>query len=177
MFVAKSLAEVIEELVREGLFPNVPTVIAQLLATLILFLVLKKLVWKPMTEFLNKRQEVIIGELESAKQANNEANQLKQEYEEALGEAKTKAQNIVETAKIQAEERKEVILEEAKKEANYTKEKALLDIEQERAIAEKELKEHVVEVALEAAEKIINENVNNETNRKMINDFIKEVGE
>lgn len=163
------------DLVTGGLFPNYITFITQILSTIILFLFLKNLVWEPMREFLAKRSNVIVGELESAKQARLEAEQMREEYVADLKHAKAEAANILENARKQALELKQQIVSEAEKEASYKLEKADKDINAERSRIEQELKSHVIDIAFSAAEKLVNENINDSKNRQLIDKFIKEV--
>lgn len=171
------MKELLEHIVQSGLLPNPITFVAQLISTVILFYLLKRLVWKPMQNFLDERKEVIVGELESAKASNEEAQRNKDETVKQLNEAKQQALNIVDAAKSQAVESKEIIIKEAEKEALYKLEKAEKEIEQDRRKAEKEIKARAIELAFVAAEKLINENVDNQKNQKMIEQFIDEVGE
>ncbi|QVK17783.1 F0F1 ATP synthase subunit B [Mycoplasmatota bacterium] len=171
------LSEKLSDLVRGGLYPNPITFLTQVIATLILFYLLKRWVWKPMREFLAKRSDVIVGELESAKQARIEAEKLKEEYTTDLNNAKDEAGRIIENARIQALETKEMMISEAEKEASYKLEKAKKDIEQERLKAEAELKTELIDIAFSAAEKLVDENIDDKKNRKLIDKFITEIGE
>ncbi len=167
----------INDLVQSGLMPNPITLIAQLLATFIIFLAFKHWVWKPMNELISKRQSVIIDELESARQAKEEAASLRNEYEVNLEEAKIEANKIIDTAKSQALETKEQMIDEAEKEAAYKLEKAEKEIALERKKMQEELRAHLVDIAFSAAEKLVNENIDDDKNRKLIDQFIEEVGE
>lgn len=169
-------SDTIKQIVDNGLIPNPITLIAQLLATFILFMVIKHWVWKPMTELLYKRQEVIVDELESAKRAREDADTLKLEYEEDLKKAKLNANEILEKAKVQALKQKEQIIFDAEKEVLYKLEKAEKDIELERSKAQAELKSEFVDIAFYAAEKLVNENIDKDKNKKLIDKFIEEVG-
>ncbi|MDF2699147.1 MAG: synthase subunit [Haloplasmataceae bacterium] len=171
------LGKKIGDLVQGGLFPNLITFFTQILATLILFYFLKKLVWKPVQEMLAKRSEVIVAELESAKAAKFEAEAMKAEYENDLKNAKAEANKMMENARIQALESKTLIIQEAEKEAAYKVEKATKEINLERDKAAKALKAHVVDIAFIAAEKLVHENLDDKKNRQLIDKFIEEVGE
>lgn len=171
------ISQKLSDLVQNGLYPNLITFLTQIISTLILFLFLKRLVWQPMRDFLAQRSEVIVGELEGAKQARLDAEKLKEEYTADLKHAKDEAGKIVENARQRALETKENIISEAEREAQYKLEKAKKDIEQERSKAEEELKSQIIDIALSAAEKLVDENIDEMKNRKLIDKFIKEVGE
>jgi F-type H+-transporting ATPase subunit b len=171
------MSDTLRQIVESGLLPNGITFLAQLISTLILFFGLKRFVWGPMQELLEKRKDVIVGELESAKSAREEAQELKDKYAVELNTAKEEANKIVENAKSHALESKQMIISEAEKEAAYKREKAEKDIQQERNSLEKEIKAQAIEIAFAAAEKLVNENMDDLKNRQMVEKFIEEVGE
>lgn len=170
------LSSKLSQLVEGGLYPNIITFLTQLIATVILFCFLKKWVWKPMQEYLAKRSNVIVDELESARLAKEEAFRMKEEYESELKQAKDEAKTIIMNAQEQAKLRREEIIAQAEKEAAYIIEMANKQIEQEKANVEKELKSQVVDLAFLAAEKILTENLDQDKNRHLIDKFLNEVG-
>ncbi len=171
------LSKKLADLVEGGLFPNAITFITQVVSTLILFYFLKKLVWKPMEEFMAKRSSIIVNELESAKKARLEAEEMKLAYESEIKNAKNEALEILENARIQANQTKEQIISDAQREAEYKLELANKQIASERAKVEKELKSHVVDIAFSAAEKVLSEKIDDGKNRQLIDKFINEIGE
>ena len=171
----EQIAKAIERLI-DGLYLNPITFITQIIATLILFLVIKHFFWKPMLEFLEKRQSVIVNELETAKSAKEDALELKVNYEEKLNDAKKQASEIVESARQQALETKSKIVKEAEQEAIYRIEKAEEQIKHERKKAEAEIKKHVVNLTFTAVEKLVEKNIDQDKNRQLIDQFIEEVG-
>jgi len=171
------LSEALNEIVRSGLLPNPWSFFAQLISTIVLFLFLKRLVWKPMQDFLQKRSNVIVDELESARTLNEEAKLNKEKLDNELKEIRLQASNILEEAKKQAEQMKEAILKEAEEEAFELKKKAAKDILRDRQLAESNIKEQAVDLAFSAAEKLIQANLNTANNQKMIDDFIQGLGE
>lgn len=170
------MAEILDEVVRSGLLPNPVTFVAQLISTIILFLFLKGKVWKPMQQLLEKRRNVIVGELESAKTLNEEAQNNRNLTQTELTNIRVEASQIIEEAKQQAQQVRENLISEAQKEVQYLKEKAQKELDRERQIAQDHMKEQAVEIAFAVAEKLIHANVNNDVNYKLIEDFIKEVG-
>ncbi|HEY8365387.1 MAG TPA: F0F1 ATP synthase subunit B [Haloplasmataceae bacterium] len=173
----QELSQKLSELVQGGLFPNPITFIVQIISTIILFILLKKLVWKPMREFLDKRSAVIVDELDSAKRAREEAERIKLEYESKLSQAKKDALEMLDNAREQAELIKEEIINDAHKEAEYIINNANKQIEIERNKAEQELKTEIVDIAFSAMEKVLSENMDSSKNRELIDKFINEIGE
>ncbi|MBS4536443.1 F0F1 ATP synthase subunit B [Clostridium sp. D2Q-14] len=149
----------------------------QLLATLILFFVLRHFLYKPVSEFLNKRKETIKSDLESAENKRAEAIKLKEEYEAKVEEAKGEGKEIIETSRRRGEDLRNEIIEEAKNEAQSIREKSKSDIEREKQKAQMELKGEMVTIAMLAASKVVDKNLDEKSHKDMIDKFIDEVGE
>lgn len=101
---------------------------------------------------------------------------MKEEYENILSQAHAKANEIVQNAMIEAQKQADKIIEDAKLEANKIIENALkqLDIEKKKQI--NELKNQFVSIALLAASKVIEKNLNTEENRKIVENIFDEAG-
>lgn len=156
--------------------PDPVSLIQQILATLILFIVLKKKLFGPITKFLKDRQDKIEANINEAKETRNEAINLKRDYEIKISEAKDAAKEIVEAARKRGEEVREEIVKEAKKEANSIVDKANKEIEREKAKAKDDLKKDVVNIAMMVASKVISKEIDENTHKEMISNFIDEVG-
>ncbi|WP_130805733.1 F0F1 ATP synthase subunit B [Senegalia massiliensis] len=149
----------------------------QLLATLVLFLVLRHFLWDTVKEFLNKRQESVQNDLDRAEKEKVEAMKLKEEYQAKIEDAKGEGKEIIESSRKKAEDIKEDIVNNAKKESNDMINRAKKEIEREQRQARMELKNEVVELAMLAASKVIDKNLDKEAHAGMIDKFIDEVGE
>lgn len=157
--------------------PDLANFIPQIIATGILFLVLRHFLFDPVTKILNSRSEKIVGNLEESTAEKREAEAIKAEYLLKLEDAKGEAREIVETAKTRSEQIREEILEEAKVEAKKVSERAMNDIEREKQKMIVDLRSEVVEIAMLAATKVIEKDLDPNTHKTMINKFIDEVGE
>ena len=148
------------------------TLIAQIINFLILVAILTKVAYKPLMQALADRQAKIADSLETAEQEKQAAEKLKQEYLAQLAEARTQAQAIVEKAAKLAEQTKEEILKEAREESNRLLKATQEEITRERERAIAELKGEVVTLAVAAASKIIAQNMDEQANSRIVNDFI-----
>lgn len=157
--------------------PTLVNFIPQILATGILFLVLRHFLFDPVTNILNSRSEKIVSNLEESTKEKRDAQAVKAEYELKLEDAKGEARKIVDSAKLRGEQLQSEILEEAKKDAQKVSEKAMADIEREKQVMLADLKSEVVDIAMLAASKIIEKDLDPNTHKTMINQFIDEVGE
>ena len=80
---------------------------------LIFFLIIKFFLLKPIKKVMDKRQQMIQDDFDSASKAKNEAEELKAEYEGNIQSAKDKAAEITETAKRNAESHRATVIENA----------------------------------------------------------------
>lgn len=156
------------------LIPNPITMIVQLCSTLVLFLLVKKFLWEPIMHFFEVREDAMQSNLEASETAKNDALKDREEAKKQLGEASKKSEEIVEAAVKQANSEKNAIMEEARAQASAEKEKASKQIETERNEMYDSLKKDMVDVAMDAAGKLIGEKNVDELDRQSIENFIKD---
>lgn len=154
------------------LFPNLPNFIAHVLATIVIVVFLVKLVYKPFRQSIDKRRDKIDEVLNEAIVKQTTANRDRKEASQLLREAKTESIEIVEKARIDADSQKADILESANLEAANLQSYAKKSVARERAKAEGEIHDAIVNVAMQAASKILDKEVDNAQNKKMVDDFI-----
>ncbi len=159
----------------ENLLPNPLTVITQLCATLVMFLVLKKLVWKPVTEIMNKRTEYEQGLLRNAEALKAENEKLKNELEEKVREANEQAQQTIEKAQAEGIMIRDELVKEGREKSKQLINEAEANIKREKTRMYEEMHDSIVEVALSATEKMLDEKVDAIADEELIDDFIKEV--
>lgn len=155
---------------------NMTTVICNVVNVLIFFGIIKFFFWKPITNIMEKRQELINADLKDAKEKNKEAEQLKKEYESALADAKEEAAGIVEEARKRSLEEREVAVKQTQEETAKMMEQAKNTIELERSKALQEVQTEIAGIAMVAAQKVIEKNIDNEMNQQYLDDFLNEAG-
>ena len=148
-----------------------------LLNLLLLFLILKKFLFKPVKNILKTRQDNIDSSYAEAKIALDEANASKKELEARLSEAHLTADGILQEATLNAERRRDKIVEDAGKEAESILRQAKADAELERKKAEDDIKAQIIDVSGALAEKLIERELNTEDHKHLIDSFISELGE
>ncbi|GKT22165.1 ATP synthase, F0 complex, subunit b/b', bacterial/chloroplast like protein, partial [Aduncisulcus paluster] len=104
----------------------------QIVNTLILFFFLKKLLFKPVTEFMEKREQEIAGEYNEAAKLQQEAEDKKTEYINRIAKSDEEGKKIIRDATAKAENRASEIVKQAEKDASELKVKAQHDIEREQ---------------------------------------------
>ena len=99
---------------------------------IVFFIILKKLLFQPVMGMIEKREQMISGQIEDAEQKNTQAGLLKERYEAELKNANQEAARIVKTAKERGKEEYEKILRDAGAEASKIIADARKTIETER---------------------------------------------
>lgn len=149
----------------------------QIVNTIILFLALRHFLFKPVTNLMQSRKDEIAGNLEDAEKIKAQAEELKVTYQGKIDSAKEEAGQILKEANIKREARKEEIIQQAKEESQRIMERAQLEISREKAKAMEDLKDDMVEISLAAASMVIQKNLDDETQQKLIQEYIKEMGD
>lgn len=157
----------------DTLFPTWPTIVATILALLILLMVLTKLLYKPVKKMHDDRQHYIQENIDSAEKYSNEAVDDREKANDELIQARLAAAEIINQAKVEAENVRTDKIALADKEAMKVVADARSNMEAQQAKFEEESKEAIIEVALQAAAKVIEKEVDNDTNRKIVADFVK----
>ena len=149
----------------------------QIINTIILFWALTKILFKPVLNIIDARENAIKEDKATGQKAKNEGLALKAEYEQKLAVAKDEGQEIIKQATLRAEQKSDEIISTAKEEANSLKERANKDIAQEKEKVMNELKNDISSIAILAASKVIEKDIDQAKHEEMINKFIEEVGE
>lgn len=153
------------------------TMIATLINTLILFLVLKHFLFKPVNKILDERKQNVEETYRQADEKLSEAARLESEYTEKLANAKEESAEIVKNATKRAQTRSDEIIAEAKKEASSLMVKANADIEKEKKRAVNQIKDEISDIALAVAEKVVEKEIDPKDHERLIESFISELGE
>ena len=130
---------------------------------LVLYLVFKKFLFKPVMKVINAREDMIKQQFDDAKKSQEEAESLKSDYKKKLENAKTQADQIILDARARAEAEQEKALERTRQEADSMLEKAKADIASEQDKATKAAEAEIAKLAILAARKIVKTGEANDT--------------
>ncbi|GAB4291546.1 MAG: F0F1 ATP synthase subunit B [Ignavibacteriaceae bacterium] len=142
---------------------------------IILLIILKKVAWKPILTALDQREKSIKESLEKAEMAKKEAERILQENKANLAKASEESGKIIEQGRAYAEKLKSQILQEGKEQSRKMIEEAKEEIERQNQAAFEELRKQVADIAIKAAEKIINETLDQEKQRKIVEKYLNEI--
>ena len=154
------------------LSPNTGLIVWTLITFALVLLVLKKWAWGPLLSALDQRETRIREALEQADKARAEARRAAEANEAALAQTQAEAQAEIAKAREDAERIAREVRERAEAEAQQLVERARRAIDRERDQALRELRQQTAELAILAAGQLLEENLDDERNRKIAGDFI-----
>ena len=156
---------------------NPVTLIAQICNLFIQLLIVKIFFLDKIKAILDQRREAADKQITEAETAKSEALAIKKTYEQNMLEAKAKADDLLLTAQRTANSRSEEIISQAQQQAAQIKSKAAADIALEKKKAINEAKNEISGLAMAIASKVVEREISPADHQKLIEDFIKNVGE
>lgn len=144
---------------------------------IVLYLLLKKFLFGPVTAIMQKRQDMINGQLADADDKQKQAEDLKKQYEDMLEGAHDESAKIVEEARKNAQKEYDSKIKAADAQADKIIENAQKNIELEREKTMQELQSQIADLALTAAGKVIGENSTKENNQLLYDQFLAKAGD
>ena len=152
------------------------TIVFTLINTLIIFILFKVFLFKPVGKILDKRNEMAAAEIAEAKRAKESAAKTEQEYIEKLAKAKEEAADIMKQATLRAQKREEEIVNEANQKAAEIKARAEENIERDKQRAVNDIKDEISDIVIMAASKVVEKEISAKDNEAIIADFLQKVG-
>lgn len=156
---------------------NLWQILISLCNLLILFLILKKFLYKPVKKVLANRESEINKEYEEAERIKNEANDLKNSWQQKMDSAKHKADSVIKEATATAQLRHDNIIDEANDKANRIVTQAQEQAELEHKKIYSEIKHDVVDISTMITEKMLNDKMSEENHHDLIDMCIEELGD
>ena len=142
---------------------------------LIIFYVFIRLVlFKPIKKAMDKRQEIIDENLDDAKKANEDAQQIKSDYESKMSDYAGEGKELISKARQDARSEYEKIITRANNEADKIKSDARKASEIDAENTRRAVKEDIANLAIEAAQKVVEREVNPELDSTFYDKFINE---
>lgn len=160
----------------ELIIPNTTEMWVNIVAFAVLFIVMAKFAFPPITKMLDERANKIRESLERAEETQVEAERLLDEYKVQMAEARAEAAKVIEQGRKVAESMKTEIVAKAREEAEAEKVKAIEAIKAEKAAAMAELKGEVADLSVAVAGKIIGTSLSPADHEALIEKYLAEVG-
>jgi F-type H+-transporting ATPase subunit b len=159
----------------EKLGLNLGYLLVQIFNFLIIFVVLKQWVYKPILGLLEKRRQTIAQGIEDARIAAEARENAEKEASKVIAEAQAKANKIVHDATERAETATREIKATAETEAIKTRETALTEIEEQRNRILGDLRGQVAALAIAAAQKLVGETLDEKRQHALLAEFFSGV--
>lgn len=155
---------------------NPVDILIHIINILVLFVLLRLLIYKPVKKFMDERSQRIQKEMDHASEISAQAEELHAQYQADLADADTTAQQVVREAAQKANETAQEILRDAKAQAGQMVEDARVKAEAERARALSDMEDQIADLAVDMAGHILQREVKLEDNKAVVKDFFQKVG-
>jgi F-type H+-transporting ATPase subunit b len=150
---------------------NPPFLLSQIVNFLILFAVLRLLLWKRILKMLEQRKQRIAQSLADAEQARKDRERAEAEYQQRIERAEQEREEILAKAAEEGEQAGEQVLAEARTEADRIIAEAQAELERDRQEMLAELRGQVASLAIAVSNKIIGEALDEQRQRRLIDEF------
>lgn len=164
--------EILEQL---GIDPTV--IVVNIIGFLLLVAVLRKFLYSPVTTMLENRKEEIANTYAAAERERNTMEGLRQDYEKRLAGIEAEAHERIQAAIKEAQGIRDEIIEDARAKAESILLRGEEELVREREKAVEELRAEVASLVIAASSNLLERSLDDESHRKLIDDFISSVGE
>ena len=141
----------------------------------VLFFVLRRFAFKPLTAAVEARERALEEAIQGAKRDREEAARQLAEQIKALEAARAEAQRVIAEGRLTGEKLRSDMLEQTKHQQQELLERAQVEINNERIRAIADLRREAVDLALAGAARVIERNLDDSTNRKLVESFLATV--
>ena len=143
----------------------------------VLAVVLSKLLYNPVRNFMHKRSERISSQLEGAAKEAETVGALRADYESKLRDIDLQREELLTVARKHADENAKRMLIEAKNEADAIRARAASDVEFEQRRVKEEMKQVIIEVSTVMTEKLVAMSMSDEVYERVFNETVAELEE
>ncbi len=154
------------------LSPNTGLMFWTVFVFLILWVILTRFAFKPLTAAVRAREEALENSIEAARRDREEAARVLEEHRRQLEGARDEVQKLIVDGRQAGERVRAEILEKAQGEQREMLERARREIQAERDRAMAELRAEAVELAIRGAGKVIQRNLDDDANRALVEEFL-----
>jgi F-type H+-transporting ATPase subunit b len=146
-----------------------------LIIFIVLLVILARFAFKPLTAAVEAREAALQKAIDDAKKDRDDAAKLLAEQTKALDAARAEAQRVIAESRTTGEKLRNDMLEQTKHQQHELLERARAEIDNERKRAIADLRREAVELAVAGASKVIERNLDDQANRKLVESFLATV--
>ena len=143
---------------------------------IILYILLRRFAFGPITAAVEAREKALEEAIEGAKRDREAAARLLAEHEARIDAARGEAQKLIADSRAVAEKMRADLLEQTRREQQDMLERARREIQTEKERAISQLRREAVDLALAGASKVIEQNLETEKNRQLVERYLSSIG-
>ena len=143
----------------------------------LLLVLLRLFAWKPLLAVIEEREGVVRESLEASRRAQEEAESALEENRRILAEARKAAAEVVQRSEKDAEKVREELLHKARKDGEELLRQGREEMEREKRAAVREIRGVAADLALAAAEKLIEARLDDDANRRLVEGYLDDLEE
>lgn len=140
----------------------------------ILYYILKKLLYKPLMNFMENRSKNIQSQLEQAKTRQQQAEELYEQYVQQLNDIKQRSDQLLKETRDKAEQQMDAILNDAKARAETILTKAQIEAQRQKELTIEQAKDQIAALALAAVSEILQRELDDETDEQLVKSIIEQ---
>lgn len=152
--------------------PEIPELIWGAIAFFLLLILMNAVLLPPIKQAMRKREDQLRGDDEAAERAAVESEQVRRDYDATLAEARAEAARIVDEARVSADAERAEIIRAADDEVAALRQTALAELEAERSAALGSMRGDVATIAVAAASKVVQQNLDVSANQAVVDAFV-----
>lgn len=160
----------------EKLGINLGFLVSQIVNFTLLVVLLSMLLYKPILRMLNERRDRIAKSMADVDEARAAAARAQQDYDRTIADAQRKAQEIIAQASQAADKVRAEIEANARREADAIRQKAREEATQEKGRLLADVQGQIASLSMMATERVLGQGVDQNTQRKLIDDFLADLG-
>ncbi len=165
-----------EDEAHNPILPETSELVYAALAFFILLALMYKFAFPAVQKAMDGRTQRIRDNLDEAERTKAEAQRILEEYQRQLADAKNESARIIDEARSTAEQMRRDLMVRAEAEVNELRERSRQEIEAAQVRAVADLRAQVSELAIGAAEVVVQKNLDRDTNRALVERYIEQVG-
>jgi len=156
---------------------NIWQIVISLCNLTLLFLMLKKFLFKPVKKMIADREALAQKELDAAREEMRLAQEERTKWTKRMSAAEAEAGDIVKRATVKADKQSKMIIKTAKERADSIVEQAKFEADLEYKNSASEMKHEIIDLSSLLAGKMLRREINEEDHRELIDDFIDQIGQ
>jgi F-type H+-transporting ATPase subunit b len=153
--------------------PEIGTIFWTLVTFLVLLFLLGRYAWKPLLALLDERERTVRDGLDAAQKARAEADELLRRNQEFQAAARRETAALLEQGRRESETLRAEILAQARAEAQALVEQGKRQIQYEQRLALEALRRQVADLAIGAAERLIERNLDDPKHRELVAEYVR----